>query len=181
MILRLTPADIQADPYPDANQDSLIVAGRVHARRRWITRTALALLASAVALCLVVVVNRDRDTVNGTLRSSAPFITALQGQIDALGQLPVELPVVATRLSLAYVDDLTREYAKTAREPVIIATSRGAPLVLGSNGNLVILYEQGKVRQEWWNRLDFVNAWQVQETRIKAWEAARRAANPCLP
>jgi hypothetical protein len=102
-------------------------------------------------------------------------------QIDQFGQLPASLPDVPERLGLSYVPDVVREYTREATQPVIIGSSVPHELILGGEGNSVLIYDRGKVRCEWWPRTRFVSTWHAQSARIQQWDLARRATPPQLP
>lgn len=175
MLLRIAP-QVRA-----AALDSRVTTSRLRARRRWIIRGSVSLTLSAALLVLVVLLRRDQMTVDDCLRAMSRPMAALQAEVDSLGQLPAVIPDASSRIQLSYVSDLVREYAREATGPVIIASSATLPLVLGSDGNGVLIYEDGKIRCEWWSRVRFVREWHAQSARIRAWDQQRRAVPPQLP
>lgn len=162
-------------------QDLLFAASKVQNRRRWIIRTALFLGTSSILLCTLVAFRRDQSTVRDSLAAMAPIVRQLQADTDALGQLPAALNGSGPFRDMAYVTELAREYANATKSSCIVAYSVRIPLVLGADGCIVLISEAGKVRQEWWSRIDLHNALQSQDTRIRAWELARRSTRPQLP
>ncbi|MBI4579802.1 MAG: hypothetical protein HY718_08875 [Planctomycetes bacterium] len=181
MILRLIPEIPVGANVRELERESMIAASRASARRRWIVRTGLMLGVSAIVLVVLVVGRRDRMAIDEAVRAMDRPVAALQAEIDALGQLPARMPEVPSRVAIAYASDLMREYARTATEPVIVASTARRALILQRDGNAVVIYHEGKVRQEWWSRERFINAWQAQEARIKNWEQERRSQPPRLP
>lgn len=180
MLLKAVPKARAGENW-DSSGDMIIAASRIQARRRWVFRTALLLSVSAMALCLLVAVRRDQMTKFEQMRSIEPVVAALQTQVTRLGQLPATLPDMPSRAQLSYAPEVVRDYAKATSEPVIVACTARQSLVVLKDGNCVVLLEDGELRAEWWDRLDFVAAWTAQTSRVDAWEEARRQSLPNLP
>lgn len=160
---------------------SVIATPRLHARRKWIVRASLSLSISALVLVFLVIVRRDKMTIDECMRSMARPVGTLQAQVDSLGRLPASIPESSKTLGLRYADDLVRHYAQQAGEPVIIASSPAIPLILRDNGRGVILIQDGRVWQEWWTASEFSKQERAQEARLRSWDRQRRALLPQLP
>ena len=175
MLLQIAP-ELRA-----AALHSPVTTSRLRARRRWIVRGSVSLTLSAALIVLIVVLRRDQVAVDDCLRAMSRPMAALQAEVDSLGQLPAVVPDVSSRVRLSYASDLVREYARETTGPVIIASSATRPLVLGNDGNGVLIYQDGKIRCEWWSRVRFVREWHAQSACIREWDQQRRAAPPRLP
>jgi hypothetical protein len=175
MLLQIMP------PVRATGLEMAIAANRTRARRRWIIRATLSLSFSAAVLILLVILQRDQMAISDCLQSMSRPLAALQAQVDDLGQLPAVCPDVPARTQFSYAPDLVREYARESTGPVIVGSSATQPLLLGSDGNGVLIYEDGQLRCEWWSRVSFVREWQAQNVRIRKWDQQRHAAPPQLP
>lgn len=165
----------------DLDHESVILANRVRTRRRWIIKGFSSLLLSAVVLVFVVILHRDGMTVDECLTSLDRPVAEFQAAVNELGQLPASLPDLPARCRLEVAPPIVREYAREAAGPVIIGSSPSIDLLLRADGNGVILYENGKVRCEWWPRVDFIRQYRAQAAQIRKWDERRQATLPQLP
>lgn len=172
-----TPIGIVAK---DLERDLAIASAKTDLRRRWVIRTSLALASSSAVLVLLVLLRSDQLAINSVLRSLDGPLSALQTQVNVLGQLPVSLPS-NNSTPIGYADTLVREYTKNTTGPVIVATTSLAQPVLRGNGRGVIIYENRRVRRVWLTSQEYEHKLLAQQAAIKSWNEQRRAKAPDLP
>jgi hypothetical protein len=164
---------------PELEREFMIAATRAHLKRQWIFRSSLVLGLTSAVLVFLVVVRADRMITNGVEHSLGRTVTALQGDVDRLGQLPAVLPEGSS--ALVYANGLTREYARTTTGPVIVSWTGLYSLTLRSSGYGVVVYQGGKVRHAWLTATEFARERRAQEDRVQSWDEQRRSAPPVLP
>jgi len=161
--------------------DQRISDNRAIARRRWVFRMGFMLALAAAFLCFFVAWRRDEMTVKDQLDALADTVALLQNRVDEVGRLPAKAPRPARRALEHYALDADRYYARHATKAVIIAKSHPIPLLLGEDGQAVIVYEAGKVKAKWITVTEFQKAWRQQLEDIRAFEAQRREKPLVLP
>lgn len=161
--------------------ESVLLTSRRAARRKWIARASLSLSLTSIVLVCLVVLRRDKMTIDECMRLTHRSAVALQAQLESLGQLPACLPESSTAAGLQYADDLARHYALQTGEKIIVASSPTIPLILHDSGRCVILVEDGQVHQEWWSVTEFHKRKNAQDARARAWDRQRRIPLPDLP
>ena len=174
---RLTPRGVGSNGFP-RDIEASVLANKMRVRRRWLIRTGATLLGTAIALCFVVIWERDQMNRAGALHLAEPACAALQAKIDALHGLPVEMPDLAKRYQ---VSDSTRFYAAQNPGPVIVAAFGQTHLILARDGLCVLIYEGGQVRPQWLTLTEYWARWKDQEHRTKTFETERRSRLPDLP
>jgi hypothetical protein len=143
----------------------------------------LLLSVAGGAFLFMLVYWRDSNAVETHKRAMQVAVVALQEKIDTLDMLPAvpPLPGAPYKRMPSYASASTRFYAKHTTEPVIIAVTSRISRILGPDGVVAIIYENGEVRRQWFSQADFEKAYDAQSQRIDAFEARQRLRASNLP
>lgn len=168
------------EPHPLGDASDVVTdrvaRGRVAARRRWVFRTTLMLVVTAVTLVLVLTWRRDQSTIQSAHGSLRSVTTDLQNAYDETGYLPSSF----NKRGVTYYGNYA-DYAQKTSEPVILAHSGRVSLRLARDGHVVLSFEGGRVRQDWMSERELQVELQKLHVRYSAHIESIRSRPPELP
>lgn len=142
-------------------------------------------VVGAMALCVLVTWDRDRDERTYQMACMEACRAQLQERLDKAGALP---PGVyqqprgfPPRLPERFIGPAGRVLIGRLPEPVLVAHSTLVRQYLRYHGRVVILLEDGQLRVEWWNSGRLSHEWRAQEHLIEELTRQAEAEPPKLP
>lgn len=155
---------------PLGHAEGQVSLSKARARRKWAFRSSGLLVLTGAVLLLAMVWWRDSFVIEKYLEMAREDAAELQREIDETGLLPAwpeltycDLPErdsttqpasLRKKYGFVYMAGKNRNhnvnlYLQRTGKPVVAAASGPVPLVLQSNGRVVILCEGDKVRTIW--------------------------------
>lgn len=124
-------------------------------KARWrLGRSVLPLVGMAIALCVVVVWQRDARHIEAERQRIRHLIEPLRRYVREIGTLPgvfpsyVDLPASAEMRDFTYVDEQMIRWCRNAERAIVVGYGRSQGLI-GTNGHVVVIYENGELRDDW--------------------------------
>jgi len=148
------------------------------ARKVGVARSALALMAGAVALAVLALLARDYHRRSQALDGAREYAEVLaRERIGESGVLPLNFEPGADMQATA--DDFKIEWLKheeavhlrRSRQPIIVAWTKVLPLWLGRNGRAVISFHEGRLAVDWLGNQVFDQRIAAQQEELKRLEA----------
>lgn len=166
---------------------------RERERRVWAARSFTSLILLGLVVLGFILIRRDRTLRRRGVEALGAYVQILNVKLERQSRegwdhlmLPAEWDgtAVEPRPSLPFdffhrYDDTLRDFAQNRDEPTMIAwADQPFPMMLGSDGRPVAIYEKGRVRVEWLTEREFNQRLDEQQEELETavQEAERQTA-----
>ena len=161
--------------------------GRERHRRARTVKTVVALVLAAVALCVVVVWQRNWVRLRSARERFEKHLPGLVETVQATGMLPLVYPPPAPGeltpgpTSFTYIDSAMVRYYRSSQEAAVVAYSPAVRLILGPDQQVVAVKEGEDIRVVVMRADQLRRRLAEQERRVEAAAEEVRQAGPRLP
>ena len=172
---------------PDWDVSVQAARSRARHRRARTAKSVVALVLAAVALCVVVIWQRNWVRLKSAREQFEEHLPGLVETVQATGTLPLVYPppapgeLTARPTSFTYIDSTMVRYYRSSQEAPIIAYSPAVRLILGPDQQVAAIKEGNEIRVAVMGADRLRRRLVEQERRVEAAAEEVRKAGPQLP
>ncbi len=144
-------------PEPSASVDAAGKPSQERSRRArsHLGRSFVPLIAAAVVLCVLVIWQRDRRHIEAARHRISETFEPVAAYLEAHGTLPLDFPydlLENPSRAFTYAEPEMIRWALRSEDPVVIGYGKGEGLIARPNGHAVMIYDKGRLRDDWLSR-----------------------------